>query len=141
MYQIKSNKKDPFLHIFWKNHWSYTDSDTISSFYYKILTNWYNLVGFVTLALFDNSLCISQKENTKNSFFSWEISYRTAVSFFMVRSVLMVLIVSLYSFWRVPSCHIVFYRDNKVCQCIMELAILFVSWSLAISNPSLATLK
>ena len=44
-------------------------------------------MGFVALASFDDTLSISHKRNIKNLFFSWEISYRTAVSFFMVRSV------------------------------------------------------
>ena len=46
-------------------------------------------MGFVTLASFDDTLSISQKENAKNSFLLWEISCRTAVSFLMVCSVKM----------------------------------------------------
>ena len=46
-------------------------------------------MGFVTFASFDDTLSISHKKNIDKSFFSPEISLRTAVTFFMVRSVLM----------------------------------------------------
>ena len=42
----------------------------------------------VTFALFDDTLFISYKKILKNLFFSWEKSLRTAVIFFMVRSVI-----------------------------------------------------
>ena len=44
-------------------------------------------MGFVTFASFDDTLSISHKKNIDKSFFSPEISLRTAVTFFMVRSV------------------------------------------------------
>ena len=44
-------------------------------------------MGFVTFASFDDTLSISHKRNIDKSFFSPEISLRTAVTFFMVRSV------------------------------------------------------
>ena len=46
-------------------------------------------MGFVTFALFDDTLSNSHKKNFEKLFFSWEISFRTAVIFFMVRSVLL----------------------------------------------------
>ena len=44
-------------------------------------------MGFVTFASFDDTLSNSHKKNIEKSFFSWEISFRTAVTFFMFRSV------------------------------------------------------
>ena len=44
-------------------------------------------MGFVTFASFDDTLSNSHKKNIEKSFFSWEISFRTAVIFFMVCSV------------------------------------------------------
>ena len=44
-------------------------------------------MGFVTFASFDDTLSISHKKSIDKSFFSPEISLRTAVTFFMVRSV------------------------------------------------------
>ena len=44
-------------------------------------------MGFVTFASFNDTLSISHKKNIDESFFSPEISLRTAVTFFMVRSV------------------------------------------------------
>ena len=44
-------------------------------------------MGFVTFASFDDTLSNSHKKNIEKSFFSWEISFRTAVTFFKVRSV------------------------------------------------------
>ena len=44
-------------------------------------------MGFVTFASFNDTLSISHKKNIDKSFFSPEISLRTAVTFFMVRSV------------------------------------------------------
>ena len=45
-------------------------------------------MGFVTFASFDDTLPISHKKKIDKSFFSPEISLRTAVTFFMVRSVI-----------------------------------------------------
>ena len=42
---------------------------------------------FVAFASFDDTLSISHKKSIDKSFFSPEISLRTAVTFFMVRSV------------------------------------------------------
>ena len=44
-------------------------------------------MGFVTFASFDDTLSICHKKSIDKSFFSPEISLRTAVTFFMVRSV------------------------------------------------------
>ena len=44
-------------------------------------------MGFVTFASFEDTLSILYKKNVDKSFFSPEISLRTAVTFFMVRSV------------------------------------------------------
>ena len=44
-------------------------------------------MGFVTFASFDDTFSISHKKNIDKSFFSPKISLRTAVTFFMVRSV------------------------------------------------------
>ena len=44
-------------------------------------------MGFVTFTSFDDTLSISHKKNIDKSFFSPGISLRTAVTFFMVRSV------------------------------------------------------
>ena len=44
-------------------------------------------MGFVAFASFDDTLSISHIKNIDKSFFSLEISLRTAVTFFMVRSV------------------------------------------------------
>ena len=57
------------FYIFSRIHSSYTDSDTISSFYYKIWNDWCKLVEFATLASSDDTLSISHKENIKKFFF------------------------------------------------------------------------
>ena len=44
-------------------------------------------MGFVTFASFNNYLSNSHKKSIDNSFSSQKISLRTAVTFFMVRSV------------------------------------------------------
>ena len=44
-------------------------------------------MGFLSFALFDDTLSISHKKSIDKSFFPPEISLRTAVTFFMVRSV------------------------------------------------------
>ena len=91
----------------------------LSSFYHKILSNWLKFVGFVAFASFDETLSITHKKIIDKSFFSWVISNRKAVSFFMIRSVVIILTKNILTN----------FYDDRIIICIMYYYLLWAAAS------------